>query len=273
MSHGKNRTKLLDHSAGLVEGFAGGPSWNFLYEASTVKHPDYNLGDRVCLPDGRSFRYAKAGNTLNADHGAKYWNEELVKYATNVVAAQVAGDSEIQVTVAATDGADADGAIAADELRGGYIVIYSNSLSTQQRGIVGNTAIAASGGTITVYLDADLHVAVSTTTSFVEILGNPYENVYSTNNGYSSVAGVPLVEATVGEYVWLQTWGPLWLAPGAAGVGGGAEERECVFGGNGALFEHNVGDTSDQRQHAGHIINKDSAAGDGPPFIMLQICP
>jgi len=53
MAKGKARTKLLNHSAGLVGGNAGGSSWGFIYQTSTVKHPDYNIGDRVALPDLR----------------------------------------------------------------------------------------------------------------------------------------------------------------------------------------------------------------------------
>ena len=80
--------------------------------------------------------------------------------------------------------------------------------------------------------------------------------------------------ATVGQYYWMQTWGPICISPGDAGSGGEAEERQLVFGGNGGVFAHDAAHaTTLQEQHAGFIIQKDSAGGDGPPFIMLQISP
>ena len=201
-----------------------------------------------------------------------------------LIAADVdAGGMSVTVTVDADDGvgddgADAAGVIAKDELKGGYIVFYQtgDDLVRQNFGIAGNSATTGAG-TLTVYLDGPLGLAVTTAT-YVEIMGNPYQNLKSTNDGYTSVMGIATRGATVGQYVWIQTWGILCISPGGTGlsgngVGSTAEERQLVFGANGCLFEHGVGDAIDQRQHAGFIVNKGRAGTGGPPFIMLQISP
>lgn len=280
-TRGKARSKLLAHSAGLVEGNMAGESWNFLYEASVVKHPDYNIGDRVVLPDGRAFRYARvgAGFTVVTTKGAKAWDEELIKYA-NVAAATALGGNSVVVTVAATDGAAGTGAIAKDELRGGHMVIYDGAgdVVRQHRGIVGNTAITAASialgspyDRITIYLDGGVNPAL-TTTHDVEVLGNIYRNTRWVNDVYSSILGIPMRAATALQYYWMQTWGPICIV--SHDYGGGTEERQLTFGGDGTVFIHDTAHAvTIQEQHAGFILQKDSLAGDGPPFMMLQISP
>jgi len=234
------------------------PNVNFLYEASTTINPEYNIGDRVCLPDGRVFRYALAADTLYPGTGCSSYASAAL--SANSAAAQVAGDASITF---------ATQTVAKDALRGGYLVIYLSDTNILQRGIVGNTVGA--GTTITVYLDAELTVDIAAAT-FCEGLGNLYGNVLgaSTHGEYTSIVGVPTMPATVGQYVWIQTWGVIWLA-GTVGIGyNTAYERQLCFVGGGAVESHyaHVGDSA---QNAGFIIQLDLAAG--PPFVMLQISP
>ena len=277
---GKARTTLLAHSAGLVDGNAAGESWNHIYQTSVVKHPDYNIGDRVCLPDGRVFRYARvmAGQTVVNTMGVKAYDEEIIKYAS-IAASAAVGANAIVVTVAATDGSLGAAAIAEDELRGGHVVIKDGASDTvrQHRGIVGNTAMTAvleAQGSphdrITLYLDGGLDTAI-TTTNAVQVLGNIYRNTRWWNEGWTSILGVPMRAATALQYYWMQTWGPICIKCTGAGIGGpnGGEERQAVFGANGGVHEHD----STAQQHAGFVIQRDAANADGPPFIMLQINP
>jgi len=131
MAQGKARTKLLDHSAGLVEGSAASGSWDFIYQASSVKHPDYNIGDRVALPDGRVYRYAKASEALTSQKFTCANKSMLVaeNSAGCVQQAGAIGDTHVTLTVTAallkTPGdTAASGIIAKDALRGGYISLY-----------------------------------------------------------------------------------------------------------------------------------------------------
>lgn len=243
-----------------------------------------SIGTRRITWDGRVFKYHKAANTLKSHWGAKCWAEEHVKWAS-VAATAVVGAATVQVTVAATDGIavatgkNNSGNIAANELYGGYVCFYEtgSDLVRENHLIVANTAVSG-GGAMTITLDRALGVEM-TTSSYVEIMGNPYWNVYGPgNDGYTSVVDIPTRVLTVGQFGWGQTWGPICISPGgtgqgANGVGSTGEEREVVFGGNGCIFERNVSDNPDQRQRAGFIINMSTTAAGGPPFIMLQLSP
>lgn len=258
MSRGKVKANYL-HRAGLV-GLNDAPDYDFLYVASATKDPKWNIGDRVVLPDGRVFRYAKAGANCYTGQGCGFY--KAVAMSANSAAAQVAGDKQITF---------ASQTFTEDELRGGYIVIYgADNSDVQQRGIIGNTV--ASGSTVTVYLDAALAIDVATA-KYCEILYNPYSDLRTGAGGsYVSIAGIAAAEADADEYFWVQTWGPCWIAPGEAGVGGDANERTVIFDGSvGALHEFSDGTFGTDAQVAGFIIQRDSSGTDGPPFIMLQI--
>jgi hypothetical protein len=271
MAKGKARTKLLDHSAGLVEGSSGGSSWGFLYETATVKHPDYNVGDRVVLPDGRAFRYAKAGNIISSTNfGLKFWNQ-IDDGVTYVVPdqGQAVGDVSIHITAAG---------ITLDELRGGYVTVHTHAASNDQfRGILGNTATDADGD-ITIYLDAPLTIVV-TVAMGVEVHQNPYSDVrvrQAAHGGggdrYSSVAGMANSETAVAnQYLWLQTWGPCWVNPQTYAAG--TDRRAMWFDYEGSIVETNANVVTKSLQYAGFIIDRCDAGGTGQPLLMLQINP
>ena len=258
-----------------------GGSYQGLYDdpGTTLNYPTgTRREDRV---DGSVYYYGKAANTLKTHWGAKCWAEEHVKWAS-VQADAAAGVSSVAVTVAATDGIavatgkNNSGNIALNELKGGQICFYQtgSDLVRENHRIVGNTAVSG-GGTMTITLDRPLGISL-TTSSFCEIMGNPFRNLYCTNDGHTSVMGIPTRVMTIGQHGWLKTWGLSCISPGGTGlsgngVGSSGEEREVVFGGNGCLFERNVGDSCDQRQRAGYIVNMSTTAVGGPPFIMLQL--
>ena len=251
------------------------PNINFLYQHSTTRNPEYHLGDRVCLPDGRVFRYGKAGVALDSmKRGVKNWNL-LVTELDAIAGAASIGDSSIEITFADTDGVAGDGVIAEDELRGGYISIYASSANRPQRQIVGNDARAnGDTGTTTVWFDAELDVAV-TAASNCEVLANPYSDLRDNNNTHTSVMGMPLVDAAVNEYFWIQTWGPCRISPTAAELGDSADTRMFVFDANGSLRSVDAMDALDNsEQVAGFVIERtDGDAGSAAPFINLQINP
>ena len=275
MAQGKARTKLLDHAAGLVEGSSSGRSWDFLYETSTVKQPDYYPGDRVVLPDGRAFRYAKATNIVTSHYqGVKFWAElgDGVGYVLPQQA-QAVGDNTLKIAAAGKT---------LDELRGGYVIVHTHTAYDDQfRGILGNT-VTDSSGNIVLTLDASFTVAI--TTAFgVETYPNPYDSVRSRGAGgpggdrYSSVAGMPAVLTTVADqYLWLQTWGPCWVNPqGILGYTVTADRRGLLFDFEGSITGQDVQTaTTSKMQYAGFIINRESSGnGTGPPLMMLQISP
>ena len=169
------------------------------------------------MPDGRAFRYAKCGATLESMKYFVFSYNQLVAEKSDpdaTIGAASIGDTSLTMTCTAAEiGAGRDGVIAKDELRGGYISIYgSTSGDRPQRGIIGNTALAADGESFIIYLDSPLKTAI-TAGAQCEILGNPYSDVRRTHGGFVSVLGVANVKATTGQYFWIQTWGICRITP------------------------------------------------------------
>lgn len=221
--------------------------------------------------DLRGFRYAQAGNALNTDLGAKHSTPQVVVFA-NLAANAVAGSKLVAITVAATDGALNNGAIAADELVGGNIAIFTHIPHTIQAMIVANTVVAAGGGVMVVTMDKPLPVNVTAVAMQAECMANPYRNV-QTNVTILPIVGVPTMPATTGQFVWLQTWGPRWVAA-QLNVGTGVNDDQVVFRNDGSIGQHNPADpTEAMGQHAGFVLSRTFAGAQGAPFIFLQITP
>lgn len=211
MAKGKARSFLLGIQ-GLI-GHKQAPDWSFIYEASTVKSPKFNVGDRVVLPDGREFRYALSSAACVAGQGVEFHAAGVQAYTTMVVAAAI-GDKEITVP------AGTHVLQAKDALRGGYVVIWNpaGSNSLQFRGIIGNDVTAADVA-FKIYLDGPLTEAV-TTSSSVELFSNPYVAVRTGTMNYFAKAGVPAREiAAANTYFWVQTRGCCFAAPQGGKLG------------------------------------------------------
>ena len=278
-------------------------NWKFLYTTSLVKHQRYKVGDRVVTPDGRAFRYSQvlpaavnANALVRSGFGAGIYPRVNI---SDLAPAQVApaqtilgvvssagaiGDSVVTVNTKATSGVNADGVIAADELRGGYIVIGNETFNPQNRQIIGNTAgVVGAITAITVFLDGPLTTAVTAGATYIEIMPNPYLNMYGNpgaalSPGFMTFGGVPTVTAAASAYFWLQTWGPLWVTPsGTPGAthqpGYTTGDREVFFVGDGSIYGGEAATVEAGWQRAGVIMQRDAATSAGPPFIFLQINP
>jgi hypothetical protein len=278
------------------------PNWSFLYLPSTVKDPRYNVGDRVVTPDGRVFRYSKAATggvksmvgasilkalkvtTVAVLPAQSVINGPVINQfgANATTTAGAVGSNVITVTIASGDGVAANGAIAADELRGGYIVYNHGSTQyPQNRGIIGNSAVASGGGTCNVYLDAAISpvvigsttysaVVVGTTTA--EVFLNPYNNMVAgdvAGDGFQTFLGVPATLATVGQYFWLQTWGPCWITSDSL-TADDVNDRTVYFQNNGSIKARTEA-TGDLYQPAGVVMDNSSTGASNSPFVMLQI--
>jgi len=259
MSKGIAKTTNLTTSGLVAHNTAG--NWDFLYEASTVKNPNYNIGDRVVLPDGRVFRYALAASaSIEAGKGVKFGGtmaDHGIALCSPAAAEAVGAKSFTVASQTFTE----------DELRGGYAVLYTAGSTYQQFGIIGNTACSAS--TVTIYLDRALKVALGSTNG-IEVLGNPYRYMkYINDVDYNSVAGIPMSSPSNGDYFWIQTWGICWCNPGPYGQGGAATERTLIFWTDGQLRV--ASDSYDSMQRAGFLVTRDALNTDSPPFLMLQI--
>lgn len=242
------------------------PSWDFLYEASVVRNPKFNIGDRVVLPDGRVFRYGKAGAAIATSDLAVSFASAVKIGIETFAAISAKGSNEVTINEAS---------ITQDMLRGGYLIIYRNGYSTHcVRGILGNSAsdvTVATLNNVVVTLDASLPYAITTNDNF-EALLNPYADLRQTDFvSRASFAGMPMWTAAVGAYFWVQTWGPCWCVP-QPGVAAAACVRAVYFRHDGSLdVRDNVG-TGVTDQRAGFVVDY-SPSGQGPPLIMLQVSP
>lgn len=240
-----------------------------IHQASLVQR--YPLGLRYAVGE-RVYRYARAGGTLVPDMGVK---NALTQHIgpTRAIAVALAGASTIDLTVGATDGVAGNGAIAANELVGGHIVIFCAGLTAAiNRGIKRNTAVSAPGGAMTVTLDKPLSITLPIG-STGECIASLYRNVQNDVIGWHPVVGLPTLAATVNQYLWLQTWGPIWMAAQLT-VGVGVNNMQVVFRADGSLGMHDPVVVDGQyAQHAGYVMADMPAGAQGAPFVYLQIAP
>jgi hypothetical protein len=242
-----------------------------IYELSDTQKQ--RLGTK-CVRGDRVFKYAKATAALTNTSQAVYntYHQDIC-YAVCPTASPV-GSNKVYVTVGAGDGIANDGAIAAHALEGGYIAVGITG-TNRNYAIVDNDA-AVSGGTVIITIDGELAVATVAATTYVEVMGSPYR-VTSGIAGYArGFMGIPMALATVASpYLWLQTWGPCWVAP-QDNVGMGAStttSHEVVFRHDGSLDLAVLHDgiTNTYAQHAGFVMTRAQDDTQGAPFIMLQI--
>lgn len=254
-----------------MNGLLGGTTGQRIWETSLTAQ--YSPGTRLITEDGRVFRYAKASNIISVRHfGLKFWNKVAIE--ANAGGSSAVGDYTVTLT----------GNVTKDEYKGGYLI--SHGTPTQFRYIVSNTV--TSGTTFVVTLAEPLTTAITGGSTYCEALQSPYANVRltagpsggDTGDDYSSVAGIPFViTAAANTYIWIQTWGPIWINPHgdvAAGVAGG--EHKLVFDVEGSVcvedeVAHGPGADGDEHQIAGFIINRGASGAGGPPLVMLMISP
>ncbi len=234
--------------------------------ASDTQH--YRIGSRMQV-DERVFYYGSAGNTLIPDVGAKNAYTQCVGFAALPTVLTLAASYTLIVTVAGTDGIAGNGNIGLNELRNGWIVIFMPNAAINRR-VVGNTLVAG-GGPMTVTMDRPLGVDVPNT-EHAEIMHSPYKSVIQSVNDIYSVVGMAPVAATVGQFVWLQTWGPVWAA--AQGVVGVGANKKVVFRNDGSLDEFDPADIATYHaQTAGYVLCPSRTGGQGAPFFQLQLAP
>lgn len=210
MSKGKAITDTVARPGQISHETAG--QWDFLYETSTVKNPKYDIGDKVELPDGRVFRYAKSGAACVAGYGCNFkYSGAYTGYKAVTIAIDT-GDRELTVAANTHD------ELSKDELKGGYVIIFQGGadLHTTVRGIIGNAA-AAEDAAFKIYLDAAVTYDYVAATAATEVYRSPYADLrYS--DGYA-IAGVPATYVSAAsKYFWVQTSGITWVGS-AVGVG------------------------------------------------------
>jgi hypothetical protein len=259
------------------------PNPNFINMAiPDISKPDtvqqYDIGTKWDF-NGKTYHYAYAGGTVTPNMGAKIKNEQDTQQrAIQANAAQYA--TEITITTVSPDGPSYDGTFAKNYLKGGHVVVFpaAGMVYTFCRGIMGNDVLAAAG-TLKLYLDAPIPYAI-TTSGHAEVMASPWANVVPNTSTHvtdnlTACCGIPAVRATVGQWLWVQTWGPVWNSP-HAGVGAAASDMGVYMLGDGSFGEgyestgiaHVIGEIG---QYAGWVMSTGYGGGQAAPFVYLQI--
>ena len=217
----------------------------------------------------QKFAYASASGAQNPDVGSHIAAGQHVAYTTIAKSAE-AGVEELTLDVQGTDGEGGDGAIAEDELVGGFIVVFPHSSNTFLRQIVGNTATTGAGE-MTVKLDSPTPAAVVVDVTHCEAMASPFRKVVSGNKPRQAVVGIPTYPAADGKCFWLLVSGVGWAAPQAE-VGEADHDLEVVFRHDGSLDEHDYSDAyTTKQQHAGFVLTHAAAGTQGAPFVKFSI--
>ena len=246
---------------GSPEDYSGELGKSGYYTVETTKR--FAIGQIAYALDGSRLRYAKSCGACLSGQGCEFTSLGFSAYTAAGVAASI-GDTSITLPAATHS------AVAANELQGGYVIIFNGTDNdTQKRMIMKHAASAANAAVLEVELDAALTEAIVAATSAMEVYKNPWDGLQLGASVSLAKAGVPLapVSAT-GYYFWLQESGPTWIAP-QSGITG--KHRGACWRHDGSLdtvdngVEDNANVTS---QYAGYAI-AGSADAIGPLF-MLQ---
>ncbi len=185
----------------MSDNFAIGAFAQDIYKVSGTKAPGIMLGQKRLLPDGRVFRYAKAGGTLVAGEHCimAVGVANHIKQIQSSGATNAAGKTEVSVYVGAT-------AVTANQYDDGWLHIYDGAAGTVgfQYRIKSHTVSAAGSAIITVQLATPILVATVTTDTF-SLLPNPWSGVTHSTTAESGPAGISMRPASSGQYLWLQT--------------------------------------------------------------------
>jgi len=232
----------------------------------------FDIGDLIRL--GKyTFVLGKLGGTITGTGlGLK---NGLAQGVDQVVLGAVAsaGDKEVTLTTSATSGKAGTGLTEVDDYKGGTIVLFKAGVDKPQiRGITGNTARAATGAVdVTFDLDSPLTLDLAVT-DVGEAMQSPWSYLIQDSEISHPVVGVATVVGTSGQYIWVQTWGPVFVSPQAL-VGVGGAGIGCYWRHDGSIDVYaNIG-TYVSTQYAGFVLAEAIAHTQAAPFFMLQVMP
>lgn len=193
-----------------------------LFSSSATQQAE--LGARAVAPDGRVFRYVKAGGTALVP-GKLQQSSAIVANHQNVAVASAAaiGATSVTVTLGAT-------AATANQYANGFLIINDVTGEGHTYKIKSNPA-ADSAATLTVTLEDAIVVAL-TTSSEACLIANPYNGVIvNPTTPTASPVGVAIYPVAASEFGWIQTKGVVsCLADGAITVGLGIAPSQSVAG-------------------------------------------
>jgi hypothetical protein len=195
-----------------------------IFKPHTTKR--HMLGTRLAFPDGRVYRYAKAGAaniTIGRVCGMAAATATLNSDCVcSGVAAQSTADwdnGEHYTYVATTASATTSLHVYANRFDDGYLWVNDvdgegQMLQIKEHGV--STSTASTAVKITCY-DEDILTIALTTGSQMGLVPNVYRDIviHTGTTGAGPALGVAPVAVTAAYYFWLQTWGPCPVMNGA----------------------------------------------------------
>ena len=233
----------------------GGPSAQSVYEVKTT--PLHLPGTRGQLPDGRTFEYVRSDNSTAIGKGKLATYDPMVAAIDNVAiqANTGIGSMTVPVTVTVT--------LVANELVGGWIAMVDDAGEAELYGMAGHAAHTS--GTLTLYLDRPLTVAVTTATTASLTFGpcavKISAGVTAQATAVEVAAGVPLVNISAGDttnqYFWVQKTGHAAVLFGTVvgAVGGGVYQGEDAGSFQAMTMDHADTTDRDEKVCLGTIVS------------------
>ena len=238
-----------------------------IFELSST--PEYAIGQRYPI-DERVFRYGRIYGVA-ALGGRAVANLATPEEITTATVVSAIGAVTVTITVVAAAG------LAANELKGGYMC-YKKTRYYRHR--IKSHPAAANGATCVLTLEtAIVGHAIAVGDTLIAFY-NPWARVgYGATYGAGvSFIGWPFGDIAIGQYTWLQTWGPVNGAP-AIFFGGVGSLRAVWFASDGSLTTFAVGQGVESYQPAGFWLPCTyygaalNEMEDGGHLFYLQIAP
>ena len=182
---------------------------NLTDNSATAEH---NLGELVRSPDGRTYRYARAGELL-VPGTLLQAPAEITNHQNLTPAAAAIGATSVTVTLGGT-------AATANQYAGGYLVGTETPGEGQMYLIKSHPAQTNGSGTLAIEISDPIVVAL-TSSSHVDLVLNQYSGVIiNPASASSNPVGVAVTAITASQFGWIQVGGVAnILADGTVTVG------------------------------------------------------
>ena len=168
---------------------------------STTESRGITLGTKGLMPDGRVFRYSKAGEAITA--GLMCQNSiAIANHDMDLVtAAAAAGATSIVSTLGGT-------AVPADQYKGGTLYVNDGAGEGQTFRIATHAAVSSSGDFTVPFEGKQTVKTALTASSLTGIKANPYNGTLLYNTTPDGIpTGFSPTDVASGAYFWQQTYG------------------------------------------------------------------
>ncbi len=243
---------------------------NFGMEKAHTSDQRHPLGTVAYTPDGRKFRYAKAGTSALSP---ALFNTYITTptHEDTVTIAHAAGTQTVTVTASG---------VSASDFKDGYLVVSAGTGIGEVYKIKSNTASDSSSKiTITFYPGDELVTAWDTSDTDVDVFPNPYNGlVVCPTDAQQHAVGVALTTIDASYYFWAQTQGPCPIKMDNASAAGGLELDEkwvmqsTNHAGQGLITASPSASTIDTgKQICGYVIQEADITNDECTLVNLML--